>query len=195
VTLPTRDELPQLVRRWNGGEAGALDRLVALLYDELRQIAHSHLARERDGHTLSTTALVHEAYVQLADRTGPEWQGRAQFFALVSRIMRHVLVDYARRRKAAKRGGGELHVELDERDAASDDNIVELLSVNEALDRLAAHDERLARLVECRFFGGMKDSEIAEALGVSERTVWRDWQRARAYLFTLLQSPPRPNGT
>jgi RNA polymerase sigma factor (TIGR02999 family) len=191
VDVPTRDELPQLVRRWSGGEAGALDELVALLYEELRQIAHSHLARERDGHTLSTTALVHEAYVQLADRTGPEWQGRAPFFALVSRVMRHVLVDYARRRNAVKRGGGELHVALDEHDlAGKDDELVELLAVNEALDRLAAHDDRLARLVECRFFGGMKDAEIAEALGVSERTVWRDWQRARAYLFTLLKSPP-----
>jgi RNA polymerase sigma factor (TIGR02999 family) len=105
--------------------------------------------------------------------------------------MRHVLVDYARRRNAVKRGGGELHVALDEHDlAGKDDDLVELLAVNEALDRLAAHDDRLARLVECRFFGGMKDAEIAEALGVSERTVWRDWQRARAYLFTLLKSPP-----
>lgn len=186
----TRDELPGLISRWNSGEPGALDRLIALLYDELRQIAHSHLARERDGHTLSTTALVHEAYVQLAGRTGPVWQGRAQFFALVSRVMRHVLVDYARRRNAAKRGGGGLRVEIDERDHPADENVVELLSVNEALERLAAHDERLAQLVECRFFGGMKDAEIAEALGVSERTVWRDWQRARAYLFTLLESPP-----
>jgi len=193
VATPDRNELAQVVQRWNGGDAQALEQLTALLYDELRLIAHSHLLRERDSHTLSTTALVHEAYVQLAERTGPAWQGRAQFFALISRVMRHVLVDYARRRNAAKRGGGELQVDLDERTGSADAEIFELLSVNQALDRLAQQDERLARVVECRFFGGMRDSEIAEALGISERTVERDWRRARAYLFTML-APGRPAG-
>jgi RNA polymerase sigma factor (TIGR02999 family) len=193
VATPDRNELAQVVQRWNGGDAQALEQLTALLYDELRLIAHSHLLRERDSHTLSTTALVHEAYVQLAERTGPAWQGRAQFFALISRVMRHVLVDYARRRNAAKRGGGELQVDLDERTGSADAEIFELLSVNQALDRLAQQDERLARVVECRFFGGMRDSEIAEALGISERTVEREWRRARAYLFTML-APDRPAG-
>lgn len=193
MATPDRNELAQVVQRWNGGDAQALEQLTALLYDELRLIAHSHLLRERDSHTLSTTALVHEAYVQLAERTGPAWQGRAQFFALISRVMRHVLVDYARRRNAAKRGGGELQVDLDERTGSADAEIFELLSVNQALDRLAQQDERLARVVECRFFGGMRDSEIAEALGISERTVERDWRRARAYLFTML-APGRPAG-
>src|SRR5690606_3747374 len=101
------DELPRLVQRWSGGDPTAFDRLVSLLYDDLRRLAHSHLQRERPGHTLSTTALVHDVYVQLAERTGPVWQGRAQFFALVSRVMRNVLVDYARRRNAGKRGGGD----------------------------------------------------------------------------------------
>jgi len=194
VAPPNRHDFAQLVQQWNGGDAAALEQLIALLYDELRVIAHSHLLRERDSHTLSTTALVHEAYVQLAERTGPVWQGRAQFFALVSRVMRHVLVDYARRRNAAKRGGGELHVKVDERTGSADAEMFELLSVNQALDRLARQDERLARVVECRFFGGMRESEIAEALGVSERTVERDWRRARAYLFTMLATDSRADG-
>jgi RNA polymerase sigma factor (TIGR02999 family) len=161
--------------------------LTALLYDELRHLAHAHLLRERESHTLTTTALVNEAYVQLAQRTGgAAWQGRAQFFALVSRVMRHVLIDYARRRNAGKRGGGSLRVELHEGLAAVDAELVELLTVNDALDQLAARDARLAQIVECRFFGGMHESEIAEALGVSERTIERDWRRARTYLFTLL---------
>jgi RNA polymerase sigma factor (TIGR02999 family) len=190
MPVPTPDDLSELVRQWSGGDDEALDRLTALLYDELRQIAHSHLLRERDGHTLSTTALVHEAYVQLALRTGPVWQGRAQFLALVSRVMRHVLVDYARRRNAEKRGGAGVRVELDEDVAAIDSEVLELLSVNQALDQLAAKDERLARIVECRFFGGMREAEIAEALGVSERTVERDWRRARAHLLTILAAGP-----
>jgi len=188
VHQPGWDELPDLAQRWKDGRPEAFERLMALLYDELRQIAHSHLLRERDTLTLSTTALVHEAYVQLAARTGPAWQGRPQFFALVSRVMRHVLVDYARRRNADKRGGRELHVPLTEDTAAADGELVELLAVNQALDRLAEQDERLAHVVECRFFGGMRDAEIAEALNVSERTVERDWRRARTYLFAMLAS-------
>jgi RNA polymerase sigma factor (TIGR02999 family) len=194
MPTPTPDELSELVRHWNGDNGEALNRLTALLYDELRQIAHSHLLRERDGHTLSTTALVHEAYVQLARRTGPAWRGRAQFLALVSRVMRHVLVDYARRLNAEKRGGAGVRVELDEDMAAIDVEAVELLSVNRALDQLAAKDERLARIVECRFFGGMRETEIAEALGVSERTIERDWRRARAYLLTMLAAGDEPEG-
>jgi RNA polymerase sigma factor (TIGR02999 family) len=188
----SRDELPLLVQQWNDGRPEALERLMALLYDELRLIAHAHLLRERDAHTLSTTALVHEAYMQLAARTGPSWEGRPQFFALVSRVMRHVLVDYARRRNASKRGGSELHVALTDEAPAENAELVELLAVNQALDRLAEHDERLARVVECRFFGGMGDREIAEVLKVSERTVERDWRRARAYLFAMLASEPGP---
>ena len=181
-------DLRRLVQQWNQGDTHALEQLMTLLYDELRQVAHSHLLRERESHTLTTTALVHEAYVQLVERTGPAWQGRAQFFALVSRVMRHVLVDYARRRNATKRGGGELHLELTDPAGAADHDIFELLAVNQALERLALQDVRLAQVVECRFFGGMQESEIADALGVSERTVERDWRRARAYLFTLLSA-------
>lgn len=187
------DELPELVQRWTDGDREAFDRLVDLLYDDLRAIAHRHLQSERPDHTLSTTALVHEAYLELSRRTGPAWQGRAQFFALLSRVMRHVLVDHARRRNAAKRGGGEVRVPLDENTLGPDAELVELLTLNQALDDLATRDERLARIVECRYFGGMAEEEIAEALGVSTRTVERDWSRARAYLFTRLSpGPPDP---
>ena len=185
-------DLPDLVRRWNDGDQMALDRLIALLYEDLHRLAHAHLARERAGHTLTTTALVHEVYVQIAERTGPVWQGRAQFFALVSKVMRHVLVDYARRRGAAKRGGAEVHVPLAPDAAAVESEVFELLAVDQALDRLSARHERLGRIVECRFFGGMAEAEIAEALGVSERTVERDWKRARAYLHAMLSAEAAP---
>jgi RNA polymerase sigma factor (TIGR02999 family) len=185
------EQLAGLLERWSAGDDGAFDQLVTLLYDDLRKLAHSHLRAERGGHTLSTTALVNEAYLQFADRTGPAWRGRAQFFALVSRVMRHILVDYARQRDAAKRGGGELRVPLTEDCAAPDTPVFELLAVDRALDELSTKDERLAQLIECRFFGGMSEAEIAEALGVSGRTVERDWKRARAYLFTMLSPAAR----
>ena len=184
------DDLPSLVRRWTAGDRDAFDRVVDLLYDDLRAIAHRHLRSERPDHTLTTTALVHEAYVELSARTGPVWQGRPQFFALLSRVMRHVLIDYARRRNADKRGGGELCVPLDANTSGAATELVELLALDAALEQLEVRDERLARIVECRFFGGMPEAEVAEALGVSTRTVERDWQRARAYLYTMLSPGP-----
>jgi RNA polymerase sigma factor (TIGR02999 family) len=189
------DTLEHLVQRWTDGDRQAFDGLVEILYDDLRAMAHRHLLAERADHTLTTTALVHEAYVELSRRTGPAWRGRAQFFALLSKVMRHVLVDYARHKKAAKRGGGEIHVELDEQAAGAGDGLLDVLSVNRALEQLESRDPRLARIVECRFFGGMPETEIAEALGVSTRTIERDWTRARAYLYMLLsttapESPP-----
>ena len=179
------EDLPSLVQRWNAGDQAALKKLTSLLYEDLRRLAHRHLRRERDGHTLSTTALVHEAYVQLATHTGPEWRGRAQLFALLSSVMRHVLVDYARRRNADKRGGGAIAMELDDVPSATAE-AADLLAVSEALERLAERDWRMARIVECRFFGGMSEAEIADAFGLTPRTVRRDWHKARAYLFSML---------
>jgi RNA polymerase sigma factor (TIGR02999 family) len=187
------DQLAILVERWSGGDQAALKQVIDLLYDELRALAHTHMQREREDHTLSTTALVHEVYVQMAGRTGPDWQGRARFFALVSKVMRHVLVDHARKRQTAKRGGQDLRIDLPDDVPAGGDSF-EVLAVNDALDRLAAHDERLAQLVECRFFGGMSDMQIADVLDVSTRTVGRDWLRARAYLFTMLGDGHRADG-
>jgi RNA polymerase sigma factor (TIGR02999 family) len=187
------DELSELVQRWTSGDRAAFDRIVELLYDDLRDIAHRHLRSERAEHTLSTTALVHEAYVQLSDRTGPAWRGRPQFFALLSRVMRHVLIDYARRRNANKREGRQILVPLDENTAGLDAQVLELLALEQALEQLEARDEQLARVVECRFFGGMTDVDIGDALGVSTRTVERSWARARAYLHTSLAPESDPS--
>lgn len=184
------DELQALVQGWSSGDRTAFDRIVELVYDDLRAIAHRHLQSEHPDHTLSTTALVHEAYLQLSSRTGPEWRGRPQFFALLSRVMRHVLIDYARRRKAGKRGGTDVRVPLNEQTAGASTELVELLALNEALEQLEARNEQLARVVECRFFGGMLDEDIAKALGVSTRTVERSWVRARTYLYAALAREP-----
>lgn len=192
--MPNGDKLVALVQRWNEGDREALDEVVELLYDELRAIAHRHLSRERHDHTLSTTALVHEAYVKLSERTGSGWKGRPQFLALASKVMRHLLIDYARRRNAARRGGHEIHVPLDEDLDGSDPRVVELLTLDDALNRLEGRNERMAKIVECRFFGGMPTPEIAQAIGVSVRTVERDWIRARAYLLSELGANELPDG-
>jgi len=167
------------------GRRESLDALTALLYQELREIAHRHRAGERDA-TLTTTALVHEAYLKLVDQSRANWNDRAHFLALAAVVMRHILTDRARARLAAKRGGAHDVVTLDDETIASDDRPVALLQIHEALDRLAAVDERLARVVEYRFFGGLTHEEIALALGVTIRTVDRDWAKARVLLRDLL---------
>jgi len=182
--------LDKLIAAYQNGDEAAFDPLFSLLYDDLLQIARRHLMGERAGHTLSTTALVHEAYLRLASGASGAWRDRTQFLAFASRAMRHILVDHARRRGADKRGGGRLQVTL-RTDvgvaAAEEEQSVDVLAVSDALDRLAERDARLARVVECRFFGGMTAPETAAALGTSLRTVERDWTRARAYLYQLLQ--------
>jgi len=163
-----------------------LDRLLPIVYDELRRVAHAHLAREPAGHTLDTTALVHETYLKLADLTRLEWHDRTHFFAVASRAMRRILVDYARRRLAVKRGGALRRVELDVAQASIDEDAHRLLALDEALARLAALCERPARVVECRFFGGLSEEETAAVLGVTARTVRRDWVKARGWLYREL---------
>ena len=170
----------------------SLDELLPVVYDELRDLARRRLRDERDGHTLGTTALVHEAYLRLRPLDEGQWRDRAQFFALASKVMRHVLVDHARRRDAGKRGGGRAVVTLDPDQHAIDARLPEFLAVNDALDQLAALDPRLVQVVECRFYGGLNATETAEALGSSVRTVERDWARARAYLHELLAEPDAP---
>jgi RNA polymerase sigma factor (TIGR02999 family) len=164
----------------------SLDELLPAVYDELRELARRRLRDEQAGHTLGTTALVHEAYLRLKPLDGGQWRDRAQFFALASRVMRHVLVDHARRRTADKRGGRRASVTLDPEQHAIEPRLPEFLAVNDALDQLAALDSRLVQVVECRFYGGLSSAETAEALGTSLRTVERDWMRARAYLHELL---------
>jgi RNA polymerase sigma factor (TIGR02999 family) len=181
-----RGEVTQLLNRARDGDPGAFDRLLPLIYDELRAIARRQLRREQIGHTLQPTALVHDAYLKLVDQTGVEWRDRAHFFSIAARAMRQVLIDYARRRGAEKRGGGVVRTTLSNQELALEVPLEELLALDDALDRLAEVNERLRQVVEFRFFGGMAEEEIAEVLGVSTRTVQRDWLRARAWLYAEL---------
>ncbi|MEM6647623.1 MAG: ECF-type sigma factor [Bacteroidota bacterium] len=160
-----------------------MHEVLPLLYDEMRRLARRH---RKSSPTLNTTALVHEAYLRLVDQTQLNVQDRGHFMALASRAMRFVLIDYARRRKAEKRGGGQAHHTLDDNRIAIDEQAEDLLALDEALERLAAMSERLARVVECRYFGGLSVEETAEALGSSARTVKRDWQKARLWLHREL---------
>lgn len=166
----------------------ALDQVVALTYQELRAIAHHRLAVRARGGTLSTTGLVHEAYLKLVDQSRAGWQDRAHFLALASLAMRHVLVDRARERGTLKRGGARRQITLDDEALAVEDQPEVLLQLDEALDRLATVEPRLARVVECRFFGGLTEQETADALGLTTRTVQRDWVKARVLLRRVLES-------
>jgi RNA polymerase sigma factor (TIGR02999 family) len=166
----------------------ALEQLVPLVYDELRVIAHRQLASQARGGTLSTTALVHEAYLKLVDQSHADWRDRAHFLAVASLAMRHVLVDRAKARSTLKRGGERRRITLDDAHIAVDDQPDALLQLDEAMTRLAELQPRLARVVECRFFGGLTEEEIAEALGVTVRTVQRDWAKARMLLQRDLES-------
>jgi RNA polymerase sigma factor (TIGR02999 family) len=171
---------------------GAMDRLMPLVYDELRQVAHRQLRAEPAGHTLTTTALVHEAYLRLVDQTRTEWQDRAHFFAIAARAMRRILIDYARRHRAERRGGmpdgsPPAPISLDAVEFSVAERADALVALDEALDRLGRVDERLAQVVELRFFAGLTESETAAVLGVSKRTVAREWAVARGWLYQELR--------
>ena len=185
-----RSRITNLLLEWGTpGEQRPVDRLLPLVYDELRRVAHRQLGRERAGHTLSTTALVHEAYLRLVDQTRARWVDRAHFFSVAAGVMRRILVDYARRFRAAKRGGDAQHVDLDRAEVSLDERSEMLINLDEALGRLAELNPRLSQVVEYRFFGGMTEEETAEALGVTDRTVRRDWIKAKAWLSRELQDP------
>jgi RNA polymerase sigma factor (TIGR02999 family) len=175
------------------GNAEARDRLFSIVYQDLRRIARSHLRGRATG-TLGTTAMVNEAYLRLAGPSAGPWQDRAHFFAVASRAMRQILVDQARRKLAQKRGGGAPVTSLESRDAGQEPRFLELIELDDALGRLAALNERLARIVELRFFGDLSEQETAEALGVNERTVRRDWRKARAFLHHVLRETPKVGG-
>jgi RNA polymerase sigma factor (TIGR02999 family) len=174
--------ITHLLKEWSDGDPLALDRLTPLVYEELRHQAARYLRRERRGHTLQTTALIHEAYLRLIDAKDVHWQSRTHFFAVAANLMRRVLVDHARRRDAEKRGGSHSALPFDDALAVVNDTAVDLLAIDEALDRLAAMDPQQARVVELRFFSGLSVEETAAALGVSAKTVKRDWSVARAWL-------------
>lgn len=183
--------LTQLLRAWQQGDAPAGEQLVPLVYAELRRIARIKLAAERGGHTLQPTALVHEAWLRLMQQHGADWQNRAQFFAIASQAMRRILVDHARRRQAAKRGAGEPMASVDELAdvLVSDVPDDQLVALDAALERLAALDERQARIVELRFFGGLSVEETAGLLALSPTTVKREWATARLWLFRAVNDP------
>src|SRR5687767_13860812 len=177
-----------LLREWRRGDRAALDQLVALVYDELHALARSHLRRERHAQTLQPTAVVHEAYLRLIGTDRVPWKDRAHFFGVASRLMRQVLVDHARARRAKKRGGGATLVNLSDTEAASPSPAVDVLALHEALGRLATLDAGQERLVEMRYFGGLTVEETAVALDVSPATVKRDWASARAWLLREMSS-------
>ena len=179
-------EITTLLAALRAGDKSAMDRLFPLVYREFHGRAHQQLARRRPGETLSTTALVHETYLKLAGSAKQSYEDRLHFFAVASRAMRQILVDYARRNATAKRGGSRA-VTLDDDAAANPDRAEELLALDEALEHLERLDPRLVQTVELRFFGGLSVEETADAMGISPRTVKRDWQRARAFLFQAVR--------
>lgn len=179
-------EITTLAQQWSAGDEGALEKLIELTYPKLRQIAKRHLAAGGADPTIDTTALVHEAFIRFRGNQDGIWPSRAHFFAFCSKVMRRVLIDYARRRRSEKRGGALVRVPLTDDAAAVDAQVVDMLQVEEALGFLAERSERMARVVECRFFGGMSIDETAEVLDTSPRTVVREWTKARAYLLRAL---------
>ena len=187
MAAPVYTEVSQLLVEWGRGDQEALSRLMPLVYDELRRLASRHLRRERPDHTLQTTALVHEAYLKLFDQREVDWQNRGHFFAIAAQLMRRILVDYARSHRAAKRGGAYIKLSLDEAAAMSDEKSADLLALDEALDRLATMDPQQSRVVELRVYGGLSVEETAAALGISPRTVKREWSMARAWLYQQLK--------
>jgi RNA polymerase sigma-70 factor, ECF subfamily len=186
--VPPAGELTALLRDYRAGDREAFDRLLALVYPDLRRIARAHLRRSMKAQTLETNGLVHEAWLRLVDQTHADWRDRAHFLAVAARAMRHIVIDYARRRGAVKRGGGMRPVDLDDARLGVPDQAEWLVTLDRILSRLGAHDPRLVQVVECRFFAGLTEAETAEALGVSLRTAQRDWLRARAWLREELRA-------
>lgn len=185
--MDQRGEVTRLLAQLGGGGRAATDRLMSILYGELRRIARRQMRGERSDHTLDTTALVHEAYVKLVGLERISWQNRAQFLAVAAQAMRRVLVDYAVGRRAQKRGGARRKVPLDDVPAGADQPVETLVALDRALRRLETVDARLSRVVECRYFGGMSVEEAAQALKVSPATIKRDWSLARAWLNRELE--------
>jgi RNA polymerase sigma factor (TIGR02999 family) len=184
---PSSSDVTQLLKDWSSGDSEALDRLIPIVYAELRAVAARYLRRERRDHTLQPTALVNEAYLRLIDQKQVQWQSRAHFIGVAAQMMRRILVDHAKSHNRAKRGGGAQKVSLDEAMAVSDERANELVELDAALTALAAFDDRKSRVVEMRYFGGLSVEETAEVLKVSEMTVAREWKLAKAWLYTHIE--------
>jgi RNA polymerase sigma factor (TIGR02999 family) len=188
MTTPrsTRQAVTQLLSEWSNGDEAALDKLFPLVHPELHRLAHHYMSRERPGHTLQTTAVLNEAYLQLVDNSQAVWQGRTHFIAAAAQIMRHIMVDHARKHQSLKRGGGALKVTLDEGALITETRAQELLDLDAALERLAVQDARKSQIVELRYFGGLTVEETAQFLKLSQRTVEREWTAAKAWLYREL---------
>ncbi|MEP6975678.1 MAG: sigma-70 family RNA polymerase sigma factor [Spartobacteria bacterium] len=178
----SREAVTQVLLEWNLKGSDAAERLMPLVYDELRRLARHYLQKERSDHTLQATGLVHEAYLRMVDQTSTTWQNRAQFFGVAAQIMRRVLVDHARAHQAVKRGGVREKLEFDESLAPADERTVDLVALDDALQDLVTFDPRKSRIVEMRFFGGLTMEEIGEVLSISPRTIRREWRVAKAWL-------------
>ena len=176
-------EVTRLLRDWSGGDAGAAERLMPLVYEELRRLARSYLRRERSDHTLQPTALVNEAYLKLVDQSRVSWQDRHHFFGIAAQMMRRVLIDHARAHAAEKRGGPQGKVSLEEANVPTGERAMELVELDDALQRLAEVFPRKGKVVELRFFGGFSVEETADILGVSDKTVMREWESAKLWLY------------
>jgi len=196
MTTPSasQQEVTQLLADWSDGDERALDKLIPLVQPELHRLAHHYMRRERTGHTLQTTALLNEAYLQLVDDSTRNWQNRTHFMAGAAQLMRRIMVDHARERCSLKRGGGALRVTLDDAALVTEKRSEELLALDEALERLTAHDPRKSRIVELRYFGGLTEEETAAFLKLSDRTVRREWRMARTWLYRAL-SGKEPDAT
>src|SRR6266404_1217342 len=186
MTKPSLHEVTQLLQSWSEGNQEALDKLVPLVHAELHRLARHYMSNERPGHTLQTTELVNEAYVRLIDWKNVRWQNRAHFFGVAAQIMRRILVDFARSRASAKKGGGTQYVSLSEAMTISPERGEDLIALDDALESFAELDSRKSRIVELRFFGGLSVEETAEVLNISARTVMRDWGLAQAWLYREL---------
>lgn len=188
--MKVQKEVTQLLTAWRDGDPAAFDRLVPMVYDELRAIAHRYIRREQLGYTLQTTALVHEAYLKLMGGGEVDWQDRQHFFAVCAQVMRHLLVDRARARLAAKRGGDAVQVTLDGK-AVDPEVDADLLTLHEALEKLEELDQRKARIVELRYFAGLSVEEVADVMALSPITIKREWQKAKAFLFSEISADIR----
>ncbi|HUE82831.1 MAG TPA: sigma-70 family RNA polymerase sigma factor [Pyrinomonadaceae bacterium] len=186
MTNPAPEEVSQLLRDWSNGDEAALDKVIPVVYQELRRLAHHYMRKERGDHTLQTTALVNEAYMRLADYKKMRWQSRVHFFAVSAQVMRRILVEHARSRNSAKRGGGGLKVSLDGIAVVSAGRSAEVIAVDEALTDLESWDQRKGKIVELRFFGGLSIEETAKVLKVSPTTVQREWRAAKAWLYRAI---------
>jgi RNA polymerase sigma factor (TIGR02999 family) len=187
ASASSKGEITGLLRDWRNGDKAAMDRLLPVVYDELRRLAASFFRQERPNHTLQPTALVHEAYLHLVDQNRGGWENRAHFFGAAAQLMRHILVDHARSHNAAKRGGGEIRVSLADDVAITEQRELDLIALDAALDELAALDEHQARIVEMRYFGGLSIEETAAVLEVSPATVKREWSTAKAWLYHQME--------